>query len=201
MARIAQEHEELQSKMGESEEKRRRTKRALKEALEGVSAHTSRRGSKVASRIQVSGEDSRVGGDEAKELIAQPMEYMTENEENESGKSLRRKRSALSRISSLYDSGSDDDDEFFDAIDAGEIEVEDMTTSKVMEKEKEKPELESTEPRAAKRDEIVPSFKGYEEPVRTRLKLDNDNRPKISLWVSDCEYMLKLGFKQSKVML
>ncbi|KAH2915358.1 hypothetical protein KXW73_004897 [Aspergillus fumigatus] len=182
MARIAQEHEELQSKMGESEEKRRRTKRALKEALEGVSAHTSRRGSKVASRIQVSGEDSRVGGDEAKELIAQPMEYMTENEENESGKSLRRKRSALSRISSLYDSGSDDDDEFFDAIDAGEIEVEDMTTSKVMEKEKEKPELESTEPRAAKRDEIVPSFKGYEEPVRTRLKLDNDNRPKISLW-------------------
>ncbi|GFF53658.1 putative oxysterol binding protein [Aspergillus lentulus] len=182
MARIAQEHEELQSKMGESEEKRRRTKRALKEALEGVSARTSRRGSKAPSRIQVSGEDSRVGGDEAEEQIAQPVEYVTENEENESGKSLRRKRSALSRISSLYDSGSDDDDEFFDAIDAGEIEVEDMTTSKVMEEEKEMPELESTELRAVKRNEIVPSFKGYEEPVRTRLKLDNDNRPKISLW-------------------
>ncbi|RHZ60733.1 uncharacterized protein CDV56_104904 [Aspergillus thermomutatus] len=182
MARIAQEHEELQSKMGESEEKRRRTKRALKEALESVSAHTSRLGSKDPSRIQVSGEDSGVGRDEAEEQVAEPVEDVTQYEEKESGKPLRRKRSALSRISSLYDSESDEDDEFFDAIDAGEIEVEDMTTSKLIEEEKEKPELESTELRAVKRAEIIPSFKGYEEPVRTRLKLDNDNRPKISLW-------------------
>ena len=38
--------------------------------------------------------------------------------------------------------------------------------------------------REQKKIEIIPSFRGYEDPVRMKMKLDADNRPKISLWVS-----------------
>jgi hypothetical protein len=96
---------------------------------------------------------------------------------------LVRKPSVLSQISSLYGSESDGD-EFFDAIDAGEIEVEELQENE----EAEEPQNESAQARANKLAVVRGSFKGYEEPVRQRLKMDNDDRPKISLWVSisDC---------------
>ncbi|KAL4869639.1 hypothetical protein BDV12DRAFT_184974 [Aspergillus spectabilis] len=179
MARIAQEHEELQSKMGESEEKRRRTKRALKEALEGTSTNISRAAVKAAHN------EAGIDGDEDPKTEArETVEDATQLEEQEDpGRPiLRRKKSALSKISSLYNSESDDgDEEFFDAIDAGEIVVVDRTAPEANEEEEVAPE-EITELRAVRRSEISPSFKGYEEAIRERLKMDYDNRPKISLW-------------------
>ncbi|OJJ54020.1 hypothetical protein ASPSYDRAFT_61376 [Aspergillus sydowii CBS 593.65] len=179
MARIAQEHDELQSKMGESEEKRRRTKRALKEALEGTSPSISRSAVKAAS-----GEGGVDGEEEPKTQAPEIVEDPSYPEDNGSQRPpLHRKKSALSEISSLYDSDDDDDeeDEFFDAIDSGEIEVVDRTAPEINEEEEAAPE-ETSELRAVRRSEISPSFKGYEEPVRERLKMDYDNRPKISLW-------------------
>ncbi|KAL3457625.1 hypothetical protein BJX64DRAFT_14879 [Aspergillus heterothallicus] len=170
MARIAQEHEELQSKMGESEEKRRRTKRALKEALEGSALNVSRAAVAALDTTGMEeGEDKDVEPEDPKSQMPPP---------------LRRKKSALSKISSLYDSDSDDseEEEFFDAIDAGEIEVVNRTAPEVQEEEEEVPE-ETTKLRAVRRSEIVPSFQGYDEVIRERLKMDYDNRPKISLWV------------------
>ncbi|KAF7592830.1 hypothetical protein BBP40_012365 [Aspergillus hancockii] len=180
MARVAHEHEELQSKMGESEEKRRRTKRALKEALENSSTTTSRAVSKVPSRlvaISAEGEEA----EETTEAQAPKTESLSYAGKKEVGQPLRRKKSTLSQISDLYDSASDDEDEFFDAIDSGDIEVENLNHIETS-GEDEKPVEESTELRAVKRSEIAPSFKGYEEPIRTRLKMDYDNRPRISLW-------------------
>ncbi|KAL4972698.1 Oxysterol-binding protein-domain-containing protein [Aspergillus desertorum] len=178
MARIAQEHEELQSKMGESEEKRRRTKRALKEALESTSNGINRTAAKVTS--VEAGLDS---GEDLKPQTSQIVEDASHIEEQNSGRpQLHRKKSALSNISSLYDSESDDgdEDEFFDAIDAGEIEVVDCTAPGIHEEEETTPDKDKL--RVVRRSEIAPSFKGYEEPIRERLKMDHDNRPKISLW-------------------
>jgi hypothetical protein len=90
-----------------------------------------------------------------------------------------------SNLSSLYDSESDGE-EFFDAIDAGEIEVEDF--NKTEDHKVEEPKDESAKLRAVKSSVIKPSFKGYEAPVRERLKMDADDRPKISLWVSTERY-------------
>lgn len=175
MARVAQEHEELQSKMGESEEKRKRTKKALKEALENATA---------SSRPQ-SGGPSRMPADEQTAVessqIENRLEVVTEavqSGEQEAVPTLNRKASMLSQLSSL---ASEEDDEFFDAIDAGEIEVEDFTKADRQDSEKAKDE--SAELRAVKQNIIAPSFKGYEDPIRTKLKMDQDNRPKISLWV------------------
>lgn len=179
MARVAQEHDELQSKMGESEERRRRTKRALKEALEGSSAKPGRTADLAVSSMKEVDEDI----DEPPiEQVPASSEAVPKTGLAENDEPLRRKKSTISQISSLYDSASDDEDEFFDAIDSGEIEVENLATAETKE-QKQVPEEKDNELRAVKHSEIVPSFKGYEEPIRTKLKMDYDNRPRISLWV------------------
>ncbi|RAH83972.1 hypothetical protein BO86DRAFT_387427 [Aspergillus japonicus CBS 114.51] len=179
MAKIAHEHEELQSRMGESEEKRRRTKRALREALE--SATTGHVDGKAPSHAQTIRDNSDVA-----KVETQTYDVVDEDSritEKGSGQSLNHKQSTLSQISNLCDSGSDDDDDdqFFDAIDSGEIEVEDLTFVPTDDDGRESPD-QGSELRAIKRNEIIPSFTGYDESVRERLKMDYDNRPKISLW-------------------
>lgn len=194
MARVAQEHDELQSKMGESEEKRRRTKRALKEALEN-SGNTSRAISKTPSRVQITAEE----GDEEEPHSPETAESAHRPEEPATEEPLRRKKSTLSHISSLYGSGSEDEDEFFDAIDSGEIEAENIAKPEVKD-ETEHSEDGNAELRAVKRTQIAPSFKGYEQPVRTRLKMDYDNRPKISLWVSEDVSLLSVAIYLTNVL-
>lgn len=177
MARVAQEHEELQSRMGESEEKRKRTKKALREALENA----------TASSRSISGPPSRMAAEEqgftdASQTETRASEAVSEADQTrqlEIQPTLARKPSVLSRISSLYDSESDGE-EFFDAIDSGEIEVEDLTQAEPI--DKEVPLDEETQVRLDKASVIQPSFKGYDEPVRLKLKMDSDDRPKISLW-------------------
>lgn len=178
MARVALEHEELQSKMGESEEKRRRTKKALKEALEGASANNTRLAAGVSPQVQVTSEDEAPAdaGDQQVKAEENAKELPGHIEENP-------KKGGRSRVCSLYESDSDEEDEFFDALDAGEIEAEDLTKAEEKE-EKEQTSGANGELRAVKYREVQPSFKGYEEPIRERLKLDYDNRPRISLWVS-----------------
>lgn len=178
MARVAREHEELQSKMGESEEKRKRTKRALKEALESA----------TGSSRSIAGGTPRLATDSQNLAASQTEAGVTEttNEADQPAQqlstipALSRNPSTYSKLSSLCGSESDGE-EFFDAIDAGEIEVEDLNAEK---DNMEQPKDESAELRAVKSTVIAPSFKGYEDPIRERLKMDADDRPKISLWVS-----------------
>ena len=82
-------------------------------------------------------------------------------------------------VTNLSESESEDDEEFFDAVDAGEVEVA--------------PTLPPSSPPLSKKEvyskpdsagiDISASFKGYENGIRKRLKMDADDRPKISLWV------------------
>ncbi|KAJ5895527.1 ATP12 ATPase F1F0-assembly protein [Penicillium taxi] len=176
MARVAQEHEELQGKMGESEEKRKRTKRALREALESVNA-SNRSIPGPPSRVPTATNIAETSSAEV-EAEEEPLANTDLPNELTAKPALSRNPSILSR--NLYDSESDGD-EFFDAIDAGEIEVEDFSQANET-KAVEEPEDESSQARADKLALIKPSFKGYEEPVRERLKMDADDRPKISLW-------------------
>ncbi|KAL9116069.1 MAG: hypothetical protein Q9227_000437 [Pyrenula ochraceoflavens] len=174
MARVAQEHEELQKSIGESEAKRKRTKRALRDALEGVeaSAANTRPGSPGSSQDRLRG-------------VSEALEKIELSPEAKKSAAVRdrdpgRRKSVIVQFTELSDSGSDEDDEFFDAVDAGEVEVVDVQS----------PALPPAVPVAAssanardqKHKEIAPSFQGYEQSVRKRLKLDADNRPKISLW-------------------
>ncbi|KAI9814244.1 MAG: hypothetical protein M1827_003410 [Pycnora praestabilis] len=180
MTRIAQEQETLEGRLGESEEKRRQTKRALRETLNNANE------SATASRPRSRGlSKDHIEVTEALENIKLDQDGSAPLRRKSIGPTSGRRRSTLAQLTDLSDSESDDDaEEFFDAVDAGEVEVLDEMPVSVA----SPPPVEKSfdplagDPRNAKRQEIMPSFKGYEDPIRKRLKMDADDRPKISLW-------------------
>lgn len=176
MAAIAYEYEDLKKSIALSEDKRKRTKRALKEALEG--------------QTQVPQEWIEAA---RPSIVDHSISFNIPPEARERGrrKSLtvrqgNRRKSVIAQYTNVSDSESGDDEEFFDAIDAGEIEIVApplMSPPPVeVPTAAEQDPLAEADPRTRKQKAIEQSFKGYESGVRKRLKLDADNRPKISLW-------------------
>ena len=180
-ARVAKEQEELEGRIGESEEKRKRTKRALKEVLEGSS-------DSVAPSRGMSQDEAQITARLEKLQLDQqgPARPRTKSV---GFRDQGRRKSTIADLTNLSDSDSDEDEEFFDAVDAGEVEVvdamppsspppiaEDITT--------DKKNAEDGGLRERKLANIKVSFRGYEDPIRKRFKMEADNRPKISLWVS-----------------
>lgn len=171
MAKVAREQEQLESRIGESEEKRKRTKRALKDALEGQMPTP---GSQ-SPRVQV-------------QEPSKPPSSHGERESSTFGRSRAssglRKKSTITEVANISDSESDDDIEFFDAVDEGKVEViDEMPSSQSQESNVPVPASSTKELQIEKRTEITTSFQGYREPLRDRLNIDADNRPRISLWV------------------
>ncbi|KAF4548641.1 putative oxysterol-binding protein 3 [Elsinoe fawcettii] len=170
MTRVAKEQEELQGKIGESEDKRRKTKRALREALEAqVTASNGTR-----SRGLPSADASKIE------------EAVANIELNEEGKPAEipglKKRLTIADYTNneISDDESEIEEEFFDAVDAGEVDVvEDMPASATSAAPKDSA---NTEEFSQREKQIAKSYAGYENGIRKRLKLDNDNRPKVSLW-------------------
>lgn len=81
--------------------------------------------------------------------------------------------SALARSSDSVDSESDDE-EFFEAIEAGAIPLSDSPTPMTASIQ------DQTAEKYMEEMDLVP-YKGYEN-LRDRLPIDNDNRPPVSLW-------------------
>ena len=170
MAQVAREQEILEARVGESEEKRKRTKRALREVMESTSRPESR----------TSMEDN--GFSNALEDVSLADKDITLRRESTTRNLLRRK-SILADIENISDIESEEDEEFFDAVDAGEIEVAIMPSPSP--KMEEAIEEKVLEPVLADGKDLSTSFHGYEDGVRMHLKMDADDRPKISLWVKD----------------
>lgn len=164
MAKVAREQEALESRIGESEDKRKRTKKRLREVLEGGS----QQGTPVGEALD-------------KPLLEVPA----------TGPSRRQ------TIVALSDDESEDEEEFFDAVDAGEVEVVEALPVLAPQTSQHEAEVkgmdgtvESTEVDSAaakdrqnRQTDIEKSYKGYEDGLRKKLKLDADNRPKVGLWV------------------
>ncbi|KAF2757171.1 hypothetical protein EJ05DRAFT_501700 [Pseudovirgaria hyperparasitica] len=159
MAQVAKEQEQLEERIGESEEKRRQTKRALREALGGM--------------------DNAAGAAGAED--AQPDAGAPGAKSAEPELTLPRRKTTLVDPA-IIDSDSEDDEEFFDAVGAGEVEViEEMpVTSPGLKEFETAPSTDMT--LGDKAAEISTAFAGYEDGPRKRLKMDADDRPKISLW-------------------
>ncbi|EXJ83294.1 hypothetical protein A1O1_06913 [Capronia coronata CBS 617.96] len=190
MAKIAFEHEDLKRAIAESEEKRKRTKRALKEVLEGRSLPVSR----PSSLVQKEAGD-HVQFEEAvdeKPMSHSEVQPSVRDRDRARRRSFtregNRRKSIIAQFTDLSDSESGDDEEFFDAIDSGNVEVVEPPLLSPLpvqvppgEEQQQYPFAQGDE-RAKKQMEIVPSFAGYEDGVRKKLNMDADNRPKISLW-------------------
>lgn len=151
MAQVAREQEELEARVGEAEAKRRMTKRQLREVMETGASGTP---TSETKQLQPAEDDDR------------PMT------------AISRRQTIIEQID-LSDDDSADEEEFFDAVDAGEVEVSEMPPEDVM---PDKKELVVVKTGGV---DISSSYKGYEGGIRTRLKMDEDNRPKVSLWVCD----------------
>jgi hypothetical protein len=172
MAQVAKEQEILEARVGESELKRKLTKRALREVVES---------SAVASSLPESRTDApplEQDFNGALEQVALNSDGTALRRKSVVGSSLRRK-SILLEVSNLSDSDSEDDEEFFDAVEAGEVVAAPMMpTSPVLNKETAMVKVAEYEDV-----DLSSSFKGYENGIRKRLKMAADDRPKISLWV------------------
>jgi hypothetical protein len=171
MAQVAKEQEVLEARVGEAEEKRKLTKRALREVIGGSVA--------VSSRPESRGESSKAQefADALDDVELDKDGTATLRRKSTARSSLRRK-SVMQEISNLSDTESEDDEEFFDAVDAGEVAVAPMpVVSPPLFKEK----VDLAESSGM---DLSTSFHGYEDGIRKKLKMDADDRPKISLWVS-----------------
>ncbi|KAI5302976.1 hypothetical protein KEM56_000160 [Ascosphaera pollenicola] len=191
MARIAEEHEELQKQMGESEMKRRRTKKALKGALENFnlrddSSHISQdeRPSDVGANTEVTpAEDNEPADPET--IVDRVEDGSIQNiapAHSQLNAPLPNKRWSIvkSITEGLSEDDSDDEAEFFDAIDEGDVDV--IPPPSADEKVDLDENSKSLVLRNKKMEDIASAFEGYEQGIRKRLKLDADNRPKLSLW-------------------
>lgn len=179
MAVLAREQETLEGKAAGEREKKKKAKRALKEVLRGTGGSAP-----LSPRLDHSTSENLDGQLNSVELA--------------------RVGSALKSPALVADSDSDSDDEdtdqFFDAIDSGEVEVVSEMPISVMSLKSpglsernmalgEGPEGDVAETEGAlvlrqkKLVAVKTSFKGYEDPPRAKLSMDADDRPKISLWV------------------
>jgi hypothetical protein len=162
MAKVAQEHEELEQKIGESEDKRKRTKRALNQALENLASAESQPTTPALTDMS----EKHLG-----DQLAPPA-----------------RRKTIIDLSGVPEDETDEEDEFFDAVGSGDVEVVDaMPPTSPGLKAQEAPLIDDAlvDLRTRKMREIEPSFHGYEDGIRKRLKMDADDRPKISLWVGN----------------
>ena len=184
MARVAREQEELQNKMSESEDKRRKTRRALRDALEGQASQgpsrpSSQAGSKELDQLAGAMAETKIEGDKS-------------NGRMPSGSFSVTRRKTIAELADLTEDDSDEDEEFFDAVGAGEVEVaEEMPPSGGALVSPPPPSSQpTTSLHLEKASEISPSFKGYEDGPREKLNMDKDDRPKISLWVCNTEFAI-----------
>ena len=181
MARVAKEQEELEGRIGESEDKRKRTKRALRDALESSSI------SQGLPEIDAISSDHIQVSEPHGNLHVRNEGPLSPRRKSVGFRDVGRRKSTIADLANISDSDEDEDEEFFDAVGTGEVEVvDDLPLS--LSSSGPQPlatgrQSSSIDLREAKRAQIAPSFKGYEDPIRERLKLDADDRPKISLWV------------------
>lgn len=161
MQQVAREQEELEARVGEAELKRRLTKKALKEVMEGG----------VASANHTP--------------TTEKLEEEIDAEARSAMRTLGRRGTALDQLGELSESDSGDEEEFFDAVDAGEVELAEMPPDQTVQEGKGV---------VVSGLDISPSFKGYENGIRHRLKMDADDRPKISLWVCGSEALCQGGW-------
>ncbi|KAJ4254323.1 hypothetical protein NW762_009915 [Fusarium torreyae] len=171
MAQVAREQEVLEARVGEAEKRRKATKRALREVIEsGIPVGV---GEPPVEDTLV---EEELGNDREKEDEEGQFEDAATKlspvpPKSPTMRSVRRKPTI---IVDLSESESEDEEEFFDAVDAGQVEVSELVA------EETKPEPQDIVVSGGM--DLSSSFKGYENGIRKRLKMDADDRPKISLW-------------------
>ncbi|CAE7031227.1 hypothetical protein P3342_006579 [Pyrenophora teres f. teres] len=172
MAKVAKEQEELENRIGESEEKRRKQKKALREALEDYDK-------------PVPDADAKVDEDDFADAAEDGEQQKTETSHlglPAQDQKFKRKATFADIAADISDSESEDDEEFFDAVGAGEVEVVEMPAPAVAQEKQVDTESSPDDSVEKKHSEIATAWAGYEDGPRKKLAMDADDRPKVGLW-------------------
>ncbi|KAI0125248.1 oxysterol-binding protein [Xylariales sp. AK1849] len=167
MAKVAKEQEVLEERVGKAELKHKITKRALREVMEGQDG--GRPGSSYSINAAPAAETTSTIERDVAEGTVSP-----------STKSTIRRPTALSQLVDVSEDSESDQEEFFDAVDAGEVDVEPMPPADSFPQDSQQHIQQDVVVTGGL--DISSSYKGYEDGIRKRLKMDADDRPKISLW-------------------
>lgn len=183
MALLAHEQDELEGKVIGERQRRKKAKKALKEALKRSESMP----------LSPHGELSEGQAKEIKGVNRKLEEVELDNEgvARRDSTNLPLIGAAGGGLDDDSDSDSDASAEFFDAVDNGEVEVmtempTNIKTPGLCEPKESVSPIESSsgDVREKKLVAIKGSFRGYEDGIRERLSMDADDRPKISLWVN-----------------
>lgn len=131
--------------------------------------------------------EKKIKAKKALKEVLKKGEYAPMSPMNEEHEVVEPRGGVIEKVES--DSDSDDGDEFFDAIDSGEVEVVTemplgAKSPGLGERNMSFGEVEEVgDLRTKKLVAIKSSYRGYEDPPRAKLSMDADDRPAISLWV------------------
>ena len=185
MTKLAEEQEQLEDKVMGERERRKKTKRALRQILRKDG------GAVIGPEEPVHSADQEEGVEQL-DLKLKELEILQE--------ASRRGRD-MEIEAELYDSDSSaESDLFFDAVDAGEVDVvadmpvapkTPMSTRTIAEEATDESMQLGGGVREKRLVAIRTSCRGYEDAPRARLALDDDKRPKVSLWVSSPVRLIK----------
>ncbi len=201
MAQVAREQEALEARVGQAEEKKKSAKRILKEVIDSGMLDDRPASSAASPHIVSPSLNSSAYFNKGVVGTESAAEPEVGGDTSAPSINMTRRMTVIEQVAAagLSDSESDDE-EFFDAVDAGEVPVMSALPSEATAGTKQKPSgVEETEEEGGEAEkggvagaelvvssgmDISKSFKGYENGIRSRLKIDADNRPKLSLWVS-----------------
>ncbi|EPS41310.1 hypothetical protein H072_4833 [Dactylellina haptotyla CBS 200.50] len=203
MTKLAVEQEELEGRMNEVMGKQKRTKRALREVLrEGAvnSPPTQELQDALSDLASPTIDEAAKSPPLPVAPIAGAGDSVAPSATESAPVAIARKKTIKVANMELSDSDEADasDEEFFDAVDAGEIEIQkEMPTASVTVEIPviaDKTDIEEIVEEAVRKsvecqDEtdrrlvaIKKSFRGYEDGPRFKFNKSADDRPKISLW-------------------
>lgn len=197
MMRLAREQERLESEMGQARDKQKKTKRVLKTVLRESNATAAFSAARKAPTDTVPADVGLTDPLRIWSVLTsnQPVSLSIDSAAVDVAGVVRARRhsviSAKDADMVFSDESSDEDDEeFFDAVDAGEVEVlPEIPTSPPPAELATEEQNEAVDSRQTKLVAIKSAFKGYEDPPRFKLAKDSDDRPKISLWVCSINFL------------
>lgn len=195
MMKLAEEQETLEGKVVGERERRKKTKRALKRVLRKDSGKVSRHEGEQAAAAELAAEVQEPAPHDAQEGVEDLDARLQQIELDQQGAAKR----SLDTEEELSDS-DESDDQFFDAIDAGQLEVATEMPNAGLKSPPVSVAAGAGDDgcggdgrlggggggstlRERKLVAIRSAFAGYEDAPRQRLAMDDDDRPKISLWV------------------
>lgn len=172
MRSVVSSQAELEEQLANTQRQATRRKKALKELKSSVIAELTSPVSEHPPPVPRTPSNINLG-----RSVASPETVKATGIPNESAVLSPAVASHLQEIDDLVESSSDDEDDFYDAVEAGTVPLRVETPLQTPNKQEFPKDFEMTDERMLE----LESYQGYKH-LRDRLPITSDDRPPVSLW-------------------